>query len=222
MRSRLLGGLLALALGLTLGFPAVPPASAGPADAWMSVTAAQVNKLGGVHVIGLVDCSEMASYIRSGEFTYEEVENGDQVSLILSEGDLLNLYANSDNYTVSQPAGRKTMITVTHGSSQMSPCYVDVFEFPEGGTANCLSDGAPCVWETNVYGYDAEEFGPLFDYSSDGKFKTGAMNIEAHSIGLLVEVIHTNEWPVTRDFHFRDEGTWAITSGIVYATAYRK
>ncbi len=222
MRSRLLGGLLALSLGLTLGFPAVTPASAGPADAWMSVTAAQVNKLGGVHVVGLVDCSKMAVSIKSGEFTYEN-ENGEQVPLSLNEGDLLNLYANSDNYTLNQPAGRKTMITVTHGSSQMSPCYVDMFEFPDGGTADCESDGAPCVWVTNVYGYDAEEFGPLFDYSSDGKFKTGAMNIAAHSIGLLVEVIHANESPMTRrDFYFRDEGTWAITSGIVYATAYRK
>jgi hypothetical protein len=204
-----------------LGMPAVTPASAGPADAWMSVTAAQVNKLGGVHVVGLVDCSAMARSIRLGEFTYQE-EDGTEVPLILDLGDLINLYANSDNYTVSQPAGRKTMINVTHGSSQMSPCYVESFEFVDGDIADCEPEGAPCVWATNVFGYNEDEFGPLFDYSDDGKFKTGAMNVSAHSIGLLVEVIHTPQSPVTRDVFYRQEGTWATTSGIVYATAYRR
>ena len=199
-------------LGLMLVVPAAP-ATAAPG---MSLTVDQVlvNRLGGVSVVGTVDCSAVHQQILAGTFMVE-TESGYE-ALVLGPGDSVNLYANNDNYTVSQPAGRKAMIQVTHESSQMSPCFTQTLVSGDGHVLPCVP-GSPCPWATMAYSYDPA-LGPLFDYSPDGRFKAGTLNVTAWSVGVLVEVIHPVGEP---SYHFVNEGSYATTSGLIRAVSYR-
>ncbi|MBM7503135.1 hypothetical protein ACFPER_06605 [Agromyces aurantiacus] len=214
-------GLLAAAGALVLGsLSAAGPAVAQVEGDWNSVTKVMVNKLGGVNVSGEVSCAGAYDRLVSGELLYDTGEGWAPVPF--TDGDLVILNANSDNYTVSQPAGRKAMIQVTHGSSRMSPCYATTTTTPDGHTippwAACAPEGTPCRWETDAYAYDHEANGPLFDYSSGGKFKTGLVNVSAQSIGLFVQILHEDQ---TWDMYFIEEGSYAMTSTALKAVSSR-
>lgn len=209
-----------LALGGSLSF--VSSAGAAPSGDWVSVDKVMVNKLGGVNVSGEVSCAGTYQRLMAGELTYQD-ENGEQQTIPApGPGDLVNLAANNDNYTVSQPAGRKAMIQVTHGSSRMNPCFMQVRANPDGSpmpdSISCAVGGSPCRWETDRYGYDHDSLGPLFDYSPDGRFKAGTVSVADESIGLYVMVQHPDgRW----DTWYLEEGSYSVTSGTLKATSYR-
>lgn len=158
---------------------------------------------------------------RRGQLGYPD-ENGDWQQIPWTAGDLVYLHANSDNYVVSQPSGRKAMITVEHGSSRMSPCFMETPTLPDGDSPppwqSCDPDGAPCGWVTDTYSHDRDRDGPLFDYSATGKFKTGLMSVKAHSVGLLVWIRHEDG---SSDQYFIEEGSYAMTSTTIKAVSYR-
>jgi hypothetical protein len=220
MRARL--GLLAVvgALALGVGFAAPAVAAIEPPGDWMSVTKVMVNRLGGVNVSGEVSCAGSYQRLVDGQLGYDD--DGQWVPVPFVEGDLVVMSANNDNYTVSQPAGRKTMIRVTHGSSRMNPCFLTAPTQPDGSAfpdwVGCQADGAPCRWETDAYAYDHDANGPLYDYSSDGKFKSGLLNVDAQSIGLLVQILHADQ---TWDVYFIQEGSYAMASTAIKAVNAR-
>jgi len=206
--------------------PTVPAHAATGGD-WVSVTQVLVNKLGGVNVSGQVSCQGTYQQIAEGGYQFQD-EYGNNVSIELQPGDKVNMVANNDNYTVSQPSGRKSMIQVTHASSRMNPCFLQYQFLPDGtpmpDSVSCDTDGYPCRWETDSFGYDHDSLGPLFDYASNGKFKAGTLNVNEQSIGLLVMIAHFSGGSLTPtgwDYYFVPEGTYAITSTSLKAVNYR-
>lgn len=180
------------AVVLALLTPGGPSSAAdGPVD-WISTDGALVNKLGGVHVYGSVSCAGTAQTLKGSSFWYESEDGWREVPVDADA--TINLFVNPDNYIVSQPAGRKQMIQVEHGSSRMSPCYVETTTDQNGTPweelgVECSADGTSCGWETDRYAYDASLWGPLFDYSSDGKFKAGDLNVNVSAYGVLIIIV---------------------------------
>ena len=211
-------GLAALALGVTPW--ATPVVAAAPAGDSITVTKVMVDGLGGVNVSGRVSCAGAYGSLISGALSYQD-ESGQWAPIPWQEGDLALLSANSDNYTVTQPSGRKTSVQVTHGSSRMNPCYHD----PELLTARdgfvlstfCSADGTSCSWETDHYGYDRQANGPLFDYPSSGRFRTGLLSVQGQSVGLLVQIRRAGEWTD----YFTPEGSYAFVSATIKAVKYQ-
>ena len=210
-----------LAVGATAAVAAtwltpILPVSAATSGDWVSVTQVLVNKLGGVNVSGQVSCQGTYQQIAAGGYQFQD-EFGNMVPIELQPGDKVNLVANNDNYTVSQPSGRKSMIQVTHGSSRMNPCFLQ-YPFQPDGTPmpswlSCAPDGSPCRWETDHFGYDRASLGPLFDYSPNGKFKAGTLSVQEQSVGLLVMIAHFSGDTLTGwDNYFVPEGSYAMTS----------
>jgi len=194
---------------------------------WVSVDKVMVNKLGGVNVSGQVSCAGAYAQLVLGNLEYQSGRetNGDPIFSLIpfsEDDDLVNLMANNDNYTVSQPAGRRTMIQVTHGSSRMNPRFVQ-YTAPSALLHVCGHAGeTPCQWETDNFGYDRAHLGPLFDYAPNGKFKAGLLNVNEVSVGLLVEVYHGADTPdETLDVYYVEEGSFAMTSGTIRAVSYR-
>jgi hypothetical protein len=227
-RLRATGVLITTALmGLCLMAASVP-VNALASNPWVSVDRVMVNKLGGVSVVGSVDCAAVATTVRAGEFQYlHEGEFGEEWATLTVPEDtpedtyLLVLSANTDNYVVSQPAGRRQMVQVEHQSSRMSPCFTEYFLTPQGGDMPCDESGAPCRWATDHFGYDPDQ-GPLFDYAPDGRFKAGLLNVSVESVGLLVEVVHlVNGELLDRAAYYAPEGSYAYTSMDVRAVGYR-
>jgi hypothetical protein len=201
------------------------PASATTSGDWISVTQVLVNKLGGVNVSGQVSCQGTYQQIAAGSYQYQDGQ-GNMVSIDLQPGDKVNMFANHDNYTVSQPSGRKSMIQVTHWSSRMNPCFVQYRFLPDGTPmpqwVNCGLDGTACRWETDNFGYDHDSLGPLFDYSADGRFKAGMLNVTGHSVGLDVMIAHFSGDTLTGwDDDFVPEGSSSTTSTSLKALNYR-
>ena len=222
MRKRTRALLLTTAVVLGGVTSAVPAAGAAPSGDWVSVDKVLENKLGGVNVSGQVSCAGTYQRLAAGELTFQDESGQQQTIPAPGPGDLVNLAANNDNYTVTQPAGRKTMISVTHGSSRMNPCFLQVRANPDGSPmpdqVTCAAGGAPCRWETDRYGYDHETLGPLFDYAPNGRFRTGNVGVSDESIGLYVMVLHPDgQW----DTWYVPEGSYAVTSTTVRATSYR-
>ncbi len=214
-------------LGLGLMFSVVPTSAAVSTPSttdWVTVTKVMVNKLGGVNVSGRVSCAGTYQQIAAGNF-YVQVgqdQDGNPIMepLVLQPGDTVNMIANNDNYTVSQPAGRKTMIQVTHGSSRMNPCFVQYPSQPDGTPMPpvCSADGTSCAWETDNFGYDRAILGPLFDYSPNGMFKPGDMSVFETSVGLDIMVHHSDgSWAG----YYVEEGSFSMTSRTIKAVSYR-
>lgn len=229
-RSRLLAALLA---GALLLLTAAGASQAALSMAWMSVDTVMVNKLGGVSLVGRVDCSATAAAIHDGSYQVTQWDDeGNPVGetplrevLQLQDGDRLILAANNDNYTVTQPAGRKTMIQASHGSSIMTPCYAEYLSQQDGRPIACEASGAPCTWRTTEYGNDYfTDAPPLYDYSPAGKFKTGSVDVRAQSLGMLVQVVRqddqTGQWQYVTSF-YEEEGTYAVFNGVLRAVAAR-
>lgn len=210
-----------------LGLTALPSAAAAsaPSGDWVSVTKVMVNQLGGVNVSGQVSCAGTYQEIAAGGFQAQD-QNGDPVTISLEPGDKVILAANSDNYTVSQPAGRKSMIQVTHASSRMNPCFAQYNYLPDGSQlpswAACNASGAPCPWQTDEYGYDHDTLPPLFDYSSGGKFKPGTLSVREQSIGLAIMIAHFSGDTLTGwSNYFQPEGSYSTVSTTIKAVTYR-
>ncbi|MFZ0530881.1 MAG: hypothetical protein WAL91_10120 [Propionicimonas sp.] len=221
MTSKVRAFVMALILVTGLLTALAPPAAAGNSD-WVSVTRIEVNRLGGVTVRGQVSCAGAYQQLVAGNLSYQDENEAWHPIPPLLPGDEVNLFANSDNYTVTQPAGRKTMITATHESSRMNPCYLESSTLMGGITppysVACEADGTPCRWETDAYGYDRESNGPLFDYAPNGKFNPGLMSVTVRSIGLLVEIRHADgSW----SDYFGEEDSYAMTSRTIKAVSYR-
>lgn len=211
-------------LGLAL-IPTLPSTAEAAATNWVTVNQVLVNRLGGVNVSGQVSCAGSYEQIAAGDFQYQDDE-GNWVSIVLQPGDKVNLAANSDNYTVSQPSGRKTTIQVTHGSSRMNPCFLQYRGNPDGSPMPdwvvCDASGAPCVWQTDEFGYDHDTMPPLFDYAANGKFKAGMMSVREQSIGLYVMIAHFSGDTLTGwDGYFVPEGSYSTTSTLIKAVNYR-
>jgi hypothetical protein len=218
---------LSIAAATTLGLltPAMTTTASASEGNWVSVTRVMVDRLGGVNVAGQVSCAGTYEQIAAGGYQAQDGD-GNWVSIELQPGDKVNLAANNDNYTVSQPAGRKTMIQATHGSSRMNPCFLQ-YRFNPDGTpmpdwVSCAADGAPCGWQTDEYGYDHDALPPLFDYSADGRFKAGLLSVRDQSIGLFVMIAHFSGDSLTGwDTYFVPEGSYATTSTTIKAVSYR-
>ena len=201
---------------------AAPATGAAPGGDWISVDRALVNRLGGVNVSGEVSCAGTYAQLMAGQLQY--VDENEQWGTVPTPTDTqkVTILVNPDNYTVTQPAGRRLMIQVDHGSSRMTPCYAEQRVMPDGsliGFDKCPTDAGPCRWETDRYGYDRVALGPLFDYSPDGKFKAGGLNVDVFAYGSEVVVYDTQtaEWswytvPSTPDIY---------TQQVVKATTYR-
>ncbi len=97
--------------------------AAEPYSDWITVDRVLVNKLGGVNVSGEVSCEGTYEDLMAGRF--RAVDENEQWYAVVPPGaeDRVNIFVNADQYTVSQPAGRRMMIQVEHGSSRMTPCY---------------------------------------------------------------------------------------------------
>ncbi|HET7312684.1 MAG TPA: hypothetical protein VFJ17_15310 [Mycobacteriales bacterium] len=226
-RTRRLAALLGIAATTALGLVAPPMAtlaSATSAD-WVSVNQVLVNRLGGVSVSGQVSCAATYERIAAGSVQYQD-DQGNWYPIELQPGDKVNLAANTDNYTVTQPSGRKAMIQVTHGSSRMNPCFLQYPFSPDGSPmpdwVQCAPEGAPCGWQTDEFGYDHDSLPPLFDYSPHGKFKAGLLSVRDQSIGLLVMVAHFSGDTLTGwDDYFVPEGSYSTVSTTLKAVNYR-
>ena len=216
-RRRVVAALVAfLAVGTVMG----TSATATPAEPEMTVDKVMVNKLGGVSVVGSISCAGFASQVRENGMSYMDGDDQWQYLPPVGPDVLLNIAANSDNYTVSQPAGRRLMIAVTHASSRMTPCYV---EYPEGFGDNeppCTESGTSCTWVTDHMSYEGTT--PLFDYSSDGKFKVGTLAVAAESVGTLLDVYTVDENGAVTDFdtYYAPDGRYAYTSTTLRAVKY--
>lgn len=223
---RALAPILAIAAGCVLIVASLPMTAASAASTnWVSVDRVLVNRLGGVNVSGQVSCAATYDQIAAGGYQFQD-QNGDWVSIELQPGDKVNLAANSDNYTVNQPAGRKTTIQVTHGSSRMNPCFMQYRANPDGSPmpvwVGCDPSGAPCGWQTDEFGYDHDTQPPLFDYASNGKFKAGLLSVRDQSIGLAIMIAHFSGGALTGwDQYYVPEGTYATTSTVLKAVNYR-
>lgn len=199
--------------------------AAEPYSDWITVDRVLVNKLGGVNVSGEVSCEGTYEDVMAGRF--QAVGENEQWYAVVPPGaeDRVNIFVNADQYTVSQPAGRRMMIQVEHGSSRMTPCYgqyphdVDGTAWADIGTVQCREDGTACRWETDRFAYDRVRHGPLFDYSPDGKFKTGSLNVDAYSYGALVMIYDT--LGMTWETHYSPYAVDIFTSQVVRATMYR-
>jgi hypothetical protein len=222
---RVLSVFAATAALAAVWMPPSLPSSAATGGDWVSVKQVLVDKLGGVNVSGQVSCEGTYQQIAAGGYQFQDSE-GNVVSIDLQPGDKVNLFANTDNYTVSQPSGRKAMIQVTHGSSRMNPCFLQYRVLPDGSPmpewVSCEPGGFPCRWETDDFGYDHGSLGPLFDYSANGKFKAGALNVNEQSVGLLVMIAHFSDATLTGwDDYFAPEGSFSTTSTSLRALNYR-
>ncbi|WP_404390875.1 hypothetical protein [Humibacillus xanthopallidus] len=219
-RPRFLATLAAVGLALM----AAAPASGATGGDWISVDRALVNKLGGVSVSGEVSCAGTYAQLLDGSLEY--VDENEQWLPIPAPTDtqLVNIFVNADTYTVSQPAGRRLMIQVEHGSSRMHPCFAqhpydeDGRSWQEIGQIECR-DETTCRWETDRYAYDRVTLGPLFDYSPDGKFKTGNLNVDVSTYGSMVAVYDTATQ--TWDYYGVPQTPDIYTQQIVRATMYR-
>lgn len=215
------------AIGLALVAPAGPTsaADATPTD-WVSVDRVLVNRLGGVSVSGEFSCAATFDVLKAGQLeALEESEEGDRWYTIDApnlETDDVILLVNPDNYTVTQPAGKRLMIKVQHGSSRMTPCSITTRETPDGNTIStdkCPSLEGPCRWETDRYAYDRASYGPLFDYSDNGKFKVGSLNVEVYDYGVVV-MLHrasTGEW----EYHTSPYAADVYFNSVLRAVGYR-
>jgi hypothetical protein len=185
---------------------------------WITVNQVLVNRLGGVSVSGEVSCAGAYDDLVQGRLTDD---SGNVI--VLAPGDRVNLLANNDNYLVSQPS-RGKVIQLYHGSSVMTPCYVTADKespdhTPWPSWTKCRDDGTACTWETMKQSYERQLLGPLFDYTSDGKFKSGLLNVSVDSFGLLIMVEHSDgSWgePI-----FIENGSYATTSQNIRAVGYR-
>jgi hypothetical protein len=225
---RRIGLFSALAATATLGLTVatVTPVAAQSTTDWVTATQVLVNRLGGVNVSGEVSCAGTYARIANGDFSFYD-EQG-QHTIQLQPYDKVDLFANSDNYTVKQPAGKKTTIQVTHGSSRMNPCYLQWWYNPDGTsipTSYCPEDGTVCKWETDAFGYNRDASGPLFDYASNGKFKAGLLSVNEQSIGLLIIVYHFSSDTATEssgfDTYYVQEGSYSMTDVLIRAVNYR-
>ncbi len=215
---------LAAVVGIALIAPAASSGAAEPYSDWITVDRVLVNKLGGVNVSGEVSCEGTYQDLMAGQF--QAVRENGLWYTVVSPGplDKVNILVNADWYTVSQPAGRRLMIQVEHESSRMTPCYAQ-HPYEMDGTpwtdlgVQCRQDGTACRWETDRYGYDRVKYGPLFDYSPDGKFKTGSLNVDAYGYGALVMIYH--EGTGTWETHYSPYAADIFTSQVVRATMYR-
>jgi hypothetical protein len=215
---------LAVVAVLALMTVAGSSGAAEPYSDWITVDRVLVNKLGGVNVSGEVSCAGTYDDLMAGLFqAVNENEEWYTVAVPGSE-DKVNIFVNADQYTVSQPAGRRLMIQVEHGSSRMTPCYAQ-HPYDMNGTAwtdfgvQCRPDGTACRWETDRFAYDRVKHGPLFDYSPNGKFKAGSLNVDAYAYGALVMIYDT----VTKNWesHYSPYAADIFTSQVVRATMYR-
>jgi hypothetical protein len=218
-------------VGLALMAPAAPVSAAdAPPTDWVSVDTVLVNRLGGVSVSGEFSCAATFELLKAGQLeAMEETEEGDRWYTIEApnlETDEVLLFVNADNYTVTQPAGKRLMIKVQHGSSRMTPCYTTTRETWDGNTISedmCPTSEGPCRWETDRYAYDREKFGPLFDYSDNGKFKVGNLNVEVYDYGVMVALYRaaTELEPAHWEFHTAPYAADVYFNDIVRAVGYR-
>jgi len=200
-------------------------AAASPDKDQIWVTSALVKRLGGVSVVGQVSCAGSYAQLVNGDLQYldGDEETGVWTNIpALGSTDQVIMLVNADNYTVSQPAGRKTMIQVTHESSRMSPCYATTSSLPDGSvipqSVACATSGTPCRWTTDAGDYDHDTYGPLFDYSPNGRFKAGLMAVRATPVGLVVMVLHDGG---SVDYYTNPYGFAAMVSTTITAVNYR-
>jgi len=204
---------MALALGITLAV--VPPASASGGTDSVTVTQALVNRLGGVSVEGTITCAGSADQVRAGTFEAED-ESGAWVTIPWTAGDRLLMVTNPDQYTVTQPAGRKRSVQVTHTSSRATPCYTELTTFSDGTPIPCEVEQV-CTWRTDAFGYDQSQ-GPWFDYSASGRFSKGWLNVTGHSSGLYIAVVHSDS---STDWYSSEDALYLPYNAVVRATARR-
>lgn len=227
MRKRSKFFAMVAAMGLALMTPAAPVSAAdAPPTDWVSVDKVLVNRLGGVSVSGEFSCAATFELLKAGQLeAMEETQEGDRWYTIDApnlETDEVLLFVNADNYTVTQPAGKRLMIKVQHESSRMTPCYITQRETPDGNTISedkCPTFGGPCRWETDRYAYDRAAYGPLFDYSDNGKFKVGNLNVEVYDYSVVVMLYRasTGQW----EFHTSPYAADVYFNSVIRAVGYR-
>lgn len=216
------------AVALALLVPVAPVSAADPYSDWITVDRALVNKLGGVSVSGEVSCPGTYELLMAGQLeAMTQDEQGHDVWYTVEvpgTEDRVNIFVNADNYIVSQPAGRRTMIQVKHESSRMNPCFAQ-WQYDEEGTpwselsvVECR-DEAVCRWETDRFAYDRVTLGPLFDYSPDGKFKSGDLNVDVTTYGSMIAIYDT--LTQTWEYHGVPYQPDLFTQTVVRATMYR-
>jgi hypothetical protein len=204
-----------------LGALAAPaPVGAAETAPWISTDRVMVNRLGGVTVQGTHSCSSLYDQLVSagGLTVQDEMPDGSYQprQLFADAGQKVVIGTNPDNFVVTQPSGRKTMIRVEHGSSRLQWCFAtnpDIFA-ARGWSVPCEAYG-PCRWVTDRFSWFGTE--PLFVYSRDGKFKTGSLNVEVTQSGYWVEIYDAAG-------NFVDSGQVfdeAYNNQIVRAVAYR-
>lgn len=215
----------ALMLGAALTTLAISsgPASASPSADWVSATSALVNKLGGVSLVGQQSCAGTFDQLVAGQFSYQAEDGQWATAPAPQEGEEVLIFTNPDDYTVDQPVGRKTMLRASHGSSIMSPCYATTNLLPDGTPVPervaCADGGSPCRWTTSAFGYDHDQYGPLFDYSSDGRFKSGSMHVRVKPCGIQVLVFDPQTGQ--EQWYGSEYGFDVLFDSTVIATAYR-
>lgn len=217
MRHRVAAVLAAAFLG-ALAAPA--PAGAAETAPWISVDRVMVNRLGGVTVQGTHSCESLYDQLVSpgGVTVQDEMPDGSYQprQLFAGVGDQVVIGTNPDNFVVTQPAGRKTMITAEHGSSRLQWCFAtnpDIFA-DQGWSIPCEAYG-PCRWVTDRFSWSSAA--PLFVYSPNGKFKTGSLNVAVTQMGYWIE-IHDAGGNFVDGGQVFDE---AYNNQIVRAVAYR-
>ncbi len=180
----------ALLLALVLAAGVGPTVSAQEDIPWITVDTVMVNKLGGVSVRGTMSCAAIYHDLTDGNGITYWAEDGpgqwSEQTISADEDDWITIGTNPDNYVVSEPAGRKGMIQVEHGSSRLQWCFSNVPAGTFDWTPPCHSSGAPCTWVTDRVNYDSSD--PLYDYSADGKFKPGLLNVDVTMVGVWIEV----------------------------------
>lgn len=178
-------------LSIALAHPAASaPRTPIPSDQ-VAVTQVLVNKAGAVSVRGTVSCGATGAAIKAGtSYIGTELQPfGEGQPISLAQDDVITLLVSSDNYTVSQVAGRKYTISVTHESSRLNPCYTENALGPSGETMLCQPGDTSCPWATDKYGWDSAMQGPLFDIPLSGKFVTGTVTVDgvARDLGIIVQ-----------------------------------
>lgn len=115
--SRFLAMVAAGGLALTALAAPTSAADATPTD-WVTAERVLVNKLGGVSVSGEFSCAATFEQLKAGQLeAVVESEEGDSWYTITApnlDTDKVILLVNADNYTVTQPAGKRLMIKVQH------------------------------------------------------------------------------------------------------------
>lgn len=194
-------------------------AAASESTPWIRVDRVLVDRLGGVSVQGTHSCSYLYDALRTAEgvVVWDETPQGPQPrTLTAGPDDRVVIGSNPDNFVVSQPSGRKQMITVEHGSSRLQWCFttdLDIFA-DQGWTLPCEPYG-PCRWVTDRYGYSRTD--PLFVYASTGKFKTGSMNVSVTDAGYWIEVYDADGNRLDSGMVFEE----TFNSQVVRAVGYR-